>query len=110
MSGYKTAFKRAFPYTIPVLTGYLFIGIAFGVMYAEKGTPCFSASHFKPYSVRDITGTSEGHARDILRTSSGILAISLRIVFAEKPSISATSETLYISLTTFYTRDNRGTF
>lgn len=37
MSGYKEAFKRAFPYTIPVLTGYLFIGIAFGVMYAEKG-------------------------------------------------------------------------
>lgn len=37
MSGYKSAFKRAFPYTIPVLTGYLFIGIAFGVMYAEKG-------------------------------------------------------------------------
>lgn len=37
MSGYKDAFKKAFPYTIPVLTGYLFIGIAFGVMYAEKG-------------------------------------------------------------------------
>ena len=37
MSGYKAAFKSAFPYTIPVLTGYLFIGIAFGVMYAEKG-------------------------------------------------------------------------
>lgn len=37
MSSYKTAFQRAFPYTIPVLTGYLFIGIAFGVMYAEKG-------------------------------------------------------------------------
>lgn len=37
MSGYRKAFKRAFPYTIPVLTGYLFIGIAFGVMYAEKG-------------------------------------------------------------------------
>ena len=33
----KLAFKKAFPYTIPVLTGYLFIGIAFGVMYAEKG-------------------------------------------------------------------------
>lgn len=31
------AYKKAFPYTIPVLTGYLFIGIAFGVMYAEKG-------------------------------------------------------------------------
>ncbi|MEG0794120.1 MAG: AzlC family ABC transporter permease, partial [Lachnospiraceae bacterium] len=37
MSGYRQAFKKAFPYTIPVLTGYLFIGIAFGVMYAEKG-------------------------------------------------------------------------
>lgn len=37
MSGYKAAFRKAFPYTIPVLTGYLFIGIAFGVMYAEKG-------------------------------------------------------------------------
>lgn len=37
MSEYKQAFKKAFPYTFPVLTGYLFIGIAFGVMYAEKG-------------------------------------------------------------------------
>ena len=37
MKGYKKAFQKAFPYTIPVLTGYLFIGIAFGVMYAEKG-------------------------------------------------------------------------
>lgn len=34
---YKKAFKAAFPYTIPVLTGYLFIGIAFGVMFQEKG-------------------------------------------------------------------------
>lgn len=37
MKGYGHAFRKAFPYTIPVLTGYLFIGIAFGVMYAEKG-------------------------------------------------------------------------
>ena len=37
MSQHRQAFKKAFPYTIPVLTGYLFIGIAFGVMYAEKG-------------------------------------------------------------------------
>lgn len=37
MKGYGRAFQKAFPYTIPVLTGYLFIGIAFGVMYAEKG-------------------------------------------------------------------------
>ena len=37
MGTYREAFRKAFPYTIPVLTGYLFIGIAFGVMYAEKG-------------------------------------------------------------------------
>ncbi len=37
MSGYRKAFEKAFPYTIPVLCGYLFIGIAFGVMFAEKG-------------------------------------------------------------------------
>ncbi|MDE6957459.1 MAG: AzlC family ABC transporter permease [Lachnospiraceae bacterium] len=37
MKGYRNAVKKAFPYTIPVLTGYVFIGIAFGVMFAEKG-------------------------------------------------------------------------
>lgn len=37
MRGYRKAFRKAFPCTIPVLTGYLFIGIAFGVMFAEKG-------------------------------------------------------------------------
>lgn len=36
-NSYIKAIKAAFPYTIPVLTGYLFIGIAFGVMYQEKG-------------------------------------------------------------------------
>jgi 4-azaleucine resistance transporter AzlC len=36
-NGYISAFRAAFPDTIPVLTGYLFIGIAFGVMYQEKG-------------------------------------------------------------------------
>lgn len=53
MSGYKLAFKKAFPYTIPVLTGYLFIGIAFGVMYAEKG-----------YSLLCLTKTQEGVEED----------------------------------------------
>ena len=37
MKGYREAYKKAFPYTIPVLTGYIFIGVAFGVMFAEKG-------------------------------------------------------------------------
>ncbi len=37
MKTYRVAFIKAFPFTIPVLTGYLFIGIAFGVMFAEIG-------------------------------------------------------------------------
>lgn len=37
MKGYGKAFKTAFPYTIPVFAGYLFIGIAFGVMFQERG-------------------------------------------------------------------------
>ena len=34
---YLRVFRAAFPYTVPVLTGYLFIGMAFGVMIQEKG-------------------------------------------------------------------------
>ncbi|MCL2112224.1 MAG: AzlC family ABC transporter permease [Clostridiales bacterium] len=33
----KAAIKAAFPYTIPVLTGYLFLGIAFGVLLQSSG-------------------------------------------------------------------------
>jgi len=31
------ALKTAFPYTIPVLTGFLFLGIAYGVLMSTKG-------------------------------------------------------------------------
>lgn len=31
------AFRAAFPYTLPVFMGYLFLGIAFGVLLASKG-------------------------------------------------------------------------
>lgn len=37
MREWRMALKAAFPCTIPVLVGYLFIGIAFGVMFQEKG-------------------------------------------------------------------------
>ena len=36
-SGYKDAMRSAFPYTLPVLAGYLFMGLAFGVMFEEQG-------------------------------------------------------------------------
>ncbi len=31
------AFKAAFPHTIPVLTGFLFLGIAYGILMSSKG-------------------------------------------------------------------------
>jgi 4-azaleucine resistance transporter AzlC len=33
----KTALKAAFPYTIPVLTGFLVLGAAFGILMSTKG-------------------------------------------------------------------------
>ncbi len=33
------ALKAAFPHTIPVMTGYLFLGIAFGILMDSKGYP-----------------------------------------------------------------------
>ena len=33
----KKAFYKAFPYTIPILTGYLFMGIAFGILLNKAG-------------------------------------------------------------------------
>jgi Predicted branched-chain amino acid permease (azaleucine resistance) len=37
MNNKKMALKAAFPYTLPVLTGFLFIGIAYGVLMSSKG-------------------------------------------------------------------------
>lgn len=36
-SQYKMAFFAALPYTIPVLTGYLFLGMAYGILMETKG-------------------------------------------------------------------------
>lgn len=33
----QKALKAAFPYTIPVMTGYLFLGMAFGILLESKG-------------------------------------------------------------------------
>lgn len=37
MSELMYAMKKAFPFTIPILAGYLFMGAAFGVMFADMG-------------------------------------------------------------------------
>lgn len=40
----KIAFKKAFAYTIPILLGYLFLGIAFGLLASEVGLSPLKAS------------------------------------------------------------------
>lgn len=35
----KKAFRAAVPYTVPVLTGYLFLGIAYGIFMTGQGFP-----------------------------------------------------------------------
>lgn len=39
-----TALRAAFPHTLPILTGYLALGAAYGVLLSTKGTassgPC----------------------------------------------------------------------
>ncbi|MDO5602431.1 MAG: AzlC family ABC transporter permease [Oscillospiraceae bacterium] len=37
MKKYRSAFRAAFPHTLPVMAGYLFLGLAFGVLLANKG-------------------------------------------------------------------------
>lgn len=37
ISPVKRAFKAAFPLTLPVMTGYLFLGTAYGIIMASKG-------------------------------------------------------------------------
>ena len=34
---FAAAVKAAFPYTIPIMTGYLAVGLAYGVLMASKG-------------------------------------------------------------------------
>ena len=39
----KNTLRAAFPHTIPVLTGYLFLGVAYGILMASSGYPAWLA-------------------------------------------------------------------
>ncbi len=41
MNQNKAAFKAAFPHTLPVLAGYIFLGSAYGMLMNSKGFPLF---------------------------------------------------------------------
>lgn len=37
----KSAFYAAFPYTLPILAGYLMLGMAYGILMSDKGFPFY---------------------------------------------------------------------
>ena len=41
MNTQKSAFRAAFPLTLPVLAGYLMLGMAYGILMSEKGFPFY---------------------------------------------------------------------
>ena len=71
-NGYAAALKEAFPYTIPVLTGYLFIGFAFGVMFQEKGYNFIWAGFM---SLLDYAGSGQYLAVNFFAPQVGFLNI-----------------------------------
>ena len=51
---YRRAFRAAFPATVPVLMGYLSIGIAFGLMLEAIGYNAVSYTHLAFWDDGDI--------------------------------------------------------
>lgn len=66
----RKAFKAALPYTLPVFLGYLFLGIAFGVLLASAGYPFYLAPLM---SIFIYAGSMQFVAIDLLTGGAGIL-------------------------------------
>lgn len=85
MSSYKDVFKVAFPKTIPILFGYLFLGCGFGVLLAKSGYH-FLWTTFTASTV--YSGSMQYVAVDLLNKPFSIfnavimtLAVNIRHVF-----------------------------
>lgn len=66
--------KKAFELTIPVMLGYLFVGIAFSILMKEKG---FTWIHSLCMSVFVYAGAMQFAAIDLLSTNANILQVAL---------------------------------
>ncbi len=60
---HRAAFKAAFPYTVPILTGFLFLGIAYGIYMKVSG---FSAIWSLLISLLVFAGSMQFVAVDLL--------------------------------------------
>lgn len=68
----KEAFKKAFPYTIPVIIGYIFLGITFGIMVSQQGYRAIMAPII---SLTVYAGSMQFVLLPLLKTDITILAI-----------------------------------
>ena len=68
------ALKSAFPHTIPVLTGYIFIGIAFGILLRSKG---YNFGWAILMSTFIYAGSMQFVAINILSNGLGLLSAAL---------------------------------
>ena len=66
------ALRAAFPYTIPVLTGYLFLGAAFGILLQSKG---FSVKWAMFMSLTMYAGSGQFVAVNLLSYGADIFSV-----------------------------------
>lgn len=68
----KQAFKKAFPYTIPVIIGYIFLGVTYGIMVSQTGlNPIFAPL----MSLTMYAGSMQFVILPLLKTDISIIAI-----------------------------------
>lgn len=70
----KRALAAAFPYTVPVLAGYVFLGMAFGVLMVGEG---FDASWPILMSVVVFAGSMQFIAVDLLNSTFNLVGLIL---------------------------------
>ncbi len=68
----KKAFKKALPYTVPVIIGYIFLGITFGIMTTQSGlSPIFAPL----MSLTIYAGSMQFIILPLLKTDISVIAI-----------------------------------
>ena len=68
----KKAFEKAFPYTIPVIIGYLFLGLTYGIMVSQAGfNPLFAPL----MSMTMYAGSMQFVILPLLKSDISIIAI-----------------------------------
>ncbi|MDO5541280.1 MAG: AzlC family ABC transporter permease [Eubacteriales bacterium] len=70
----KQAFKAAFPHTLPVMAGYVFLGLGFGILLESKG---FSFIWSFIMSIFIYAGSMQYASIELLASGAGVLYTAL---------------------------------